>query len=413
MRTKRIISSVADSKDTTRVILGVTGGIAAFKSINILRALKKRGFEVIVVPTSSALKIVGKKTFEALSSNPVYFDTFECGKGYSHIDLATWADLILIAPATANTIAKIASGIADNLLLTTLLASKSPIVLAPAMHTNMYLNDATQENINILRARGMKIIEPDVGELSHGDCGLGRLPDEDIIVQEALNVLTDKDFKNFNVLITAGGTKEYIDPVRFIANNSSGKQGFALADHLYSRGANVTVIAGSVEKTFLNRKYKIITVETAQQMHDEVCRQYDSSDMIIMCAAVADWKVENPSESKIKKDNNSNSMVLRLVKNPDILKEISEKNNSTGCEKIIVGFAAETGDSELIIKYAKEKIKRKKCDFIIVNPVGENIGFNSTNNTIYILSKDGRISDKFVGNKNYIAKIIIDYIFRV
>ncbi|QPK94616.1 bifunctional phosphopantothenoylcysteine decarboxylase/phosphopantothenate--cysteine ligase CoaBC [Actinomyces sp. zg-332] len=395
---------------TARIILGVTGGIAAFKSLNILRQLKKQGHEVVVVPTENALKMVGETSFRALSDNPVSHDIFEHVPNYGHIELANWADLIIIAPATANFIAKMASGVADDLLSAILLATSKPISVAPAMHTNMYEHPATKRNIKTLKQFGINIIDSVVGELTNGDIGKGRLADENYIVEQSLATLYDKDYTDKRILITAGGTKEYIDPVRFISNSSSGKQGIAIAKQAQKRGAKVTLLACNIKDDLLSdisNDISILKVETASDLYDRVLEQYDDHDIIVMCAAVSDWTVKSPSDTKIKKQHDIDEMNLTLVKTKDILKEVSLKN-SLDKQKVIVGFAAETGDEETILSYGREKISRKNCDLLVINPVGKSQGFDKDTNSVYIINKEGEVLSQNNSTKTNIATTILD-----
>lgn len=405
--------------DTARIILGVTGGIAAFKSLNVLRQLKKLGHEVIVIPTENALKMVGKTSFESLSGHSVSSNIFEHEKGYGHIELSNWADLFIICPTTANFISKMAIGSVDDLLSATLIATKKPILIAPAMHTNMYEHPATQNNLKILSERGIHIIGPAIGELTNGDIGKGRLVDEELIVETALGLIVKKDLLGKKILITAGGTKEYIDQVRCITNSSSGKQGIALATQSKKRGAEVTVVSCNINKELLPKNIEIKHVVTAQQLYSEVIEHYEKYDVIIMCAAVSDWTVKNPSKIKLKKDKNIEEINLSLVKTKDILKTLCQKNierkkliekETIENKKIIVGFAAETGDQKQIIEYAKQKIVNKQCDFLVLNPVGKNKAFGKDTNHIYIINKQGEILFEEKGSKIYLADKILDTI---
>lgn len=408
--------------NTTRIILGVTGGIAAFKSVTILRILKKKGYDVVVVPTDNALKMVGKKTFEALSENPVSTSVFEAEKGFGHIELAD-SDLLLIVPATANFIAKMSSGIADDLLSNIFLATHAPTIIAPAMHTNMFNHFTTQKNLSYLKKNGVHVLEPVTGQLSNTDVGKGRLQDEQVIADYAISVLqasncADASFEfcsdsqlvaklsGKSILITGGGTREYIDPVRFITNSSSGKQALALAEVAHKAGAKVHFIAANIPEEKFDLDYRVTHVVTAEEMAKAVADNFADCDITIMCAAVSDWKVENFSEVKLKKV--SDKMQLELVQTTDILKEISELNHSRNLQKLIVGFAAETGDNKTILEYAKDKIKKKKCDLLVLNPVGTDLGFNKDENTVSIIDNNLQILAQMSGSKLQVAQKILE-----
>ena len=387
------------------IILGICGGIAAYKSPYIVRFLKKMGADVHVVMTSSAQSFIGKLTLEAISENPVHTDLFADSKNpISHISLATHADAIVIAPATANTIAKITHGIADNLLTSTILAATCPIFIAPAMNSNMYNNIATQNNIKILKERNFQFIGPIKGLLACGINDIGKMSEPDEIanfINQYFSKPQDLSLKGKNIVITAGPTIEPIDPVRYISNKSSGKMGYALATQAQKLGANVTLISGPVtlEKP---QNSTLINVKTADEMLQAVNDNLNNCDIFIACAAVADYRSKTVSSNKIKKENNE-ELTIKLVKNPDILKSVgfSEKR-----PPIVIGFAAETNNLE---ENALKKLQNKGADFIILNDVSQNnIGFNSDNNKVTIYNKKGGKIDLEISSKSLIAQQILE-----
>ena len=384
------------------ILIGITGGIAAYKICSLIRLYKKSGANVRVVVTPSALNFVTKLTLQTLSNNEVYVENFEIDEYKpGHISLCDEADIFVIAPATANTISKIANGICDNLLLSTACAFKKPILIAPAMNTGMWENTFVQENIKKLLDNGYYILNPESGFLACGTNGTGRMVEIEDIYEKTSEILSQKKIlKNKKILITAGGTKEKIDPVRFITNCSSGKMGLALADCAYEMGADVTLIS-----TFeTNKAYKNIVVESAQEMEKAVKSKLGEQDCVIMAAAVADYRIKEYSEQKIKK-NNEDFLTLNLIKNPDILKEISSIN----CKAKIVGFCAE---SENLLENAKEKIRKKGCDFLVANDISrKDIGFSSNLNEVYILDKNLKISHIERDTKFNIAKKILEKVF--
>lgn len=384
------------------ILIGITGGIAAYKICSLIRLYKKAGANVRVVMTPSALNFVTKLTLQTLSDNEVYVENFEIEEYKpGHISLCDEADIMVIAPATANTISKIANGICDNLLTSTVCAFSKPVIIAPAMNTNMWNNPFVQENLKKLENYGFNILNPESGFLACGTNGTGRMVEVEDIFEKTSQVFAQKQvLKDKKILITAGGTKEKIDPVRYITNCSSGKMGIALADCAYNMGAEVTLVS-----TFkIDKPYKNIVTETAQDMEKVVKAELVNQDCIIMAAAVADWKVKDYSEQKIKKTS-ENSMVLELVKNPDILKEISALKTKTK----IVGFCAE---SENLLENAKIKIASKGCDYLVANDISrKDIGFSSDMNEVYILDKNQNISHINISTKQEIAKKILEKIF--
>jgi len=384
------------------ILIGITGGIAAYKICSLIRLYKKAGANVRVIMTPSAENFVTKLTLQTLSNNEVYIDHFNIDQYKpEHISLCDEADICIVAPATANTISKIANGICDNLLCSTLCAFTKPILIAPAMNTGMWNNVFVQENISKLAKNGYHIINPENGYLACGTNGVGRMAEVEDIFEKTSEILAQKQIlKGKRILITAGGTKEKIDPVRYISNYSSGKMGIALADIAHQMGAEVTLVS-----TFnLNKSYKNIVTESAQEMEKTVKYELKKQDCVIMAAAVADYRIANYSEQKIKKTNDD-CITLSLIKNPDILKEIS----ATESNAIIVGFCAE---SENLIENAKTKILAKGCDYLIANDISrKDIGFSSDLNEVYILDKNLKISHIEKDTKLNIAKKILEKIF--
>lgn len=380
-----------------KILLGISGGIAAYKSCEIIRKLQQKGAIVKVIPTPNALNFITTTTLSALSHNEVHFDTFDKQNNQiNHIDLANWADLIVIAPATANTIAKINYGIADNLLTNIILASKSPLLIAPAMNENMYTNKATTKNIQDLKDKGVLFEGPNNGYQACGINGIGRMSDPQDIVKRIEFLLIKKI--NKKVVITAGPTIEQIDPVRFISNFSSGKMGYSLAEASINNGLDVTLISGPTNLPPPNG-VTFIQVYSAQDMLNAAKENIINAHCFIGCAAVADYKIKNYSQQKIKKENNIDELTINLIKNPDIISEISKSNIYT------VGFAAET---ENVIEHAKKKIQIKNLDMIIANDVSnKNIGFGSDNNKVTIILKDGKEQDIPIMNKKDLANVII------
>ena len=370
----------------SRIVVGVAGGIAAYKSCDLIRKLKELGHSVKVVPTPSALKFVGAATFEALSGEPVSSTVWERVDEVAHIEIGRAADLVIIAPATANTIARLAQGTADDLLSATVLVTKAPVIVCPAMHSDMWLNEAVQDNLEMLKQRQFHVIPPAVGRLTGSDSGVGRLPEVTEIIEESLAFLQgSKIFADTRMLITAGGTREPIDPVRFIGNRSSGRQGIAIAKAAALQGAQVTLIACNIENALLanlSSRISVLKVETSKQLKDTVDSEIQAAKIVIMAAAVADFRTKNVAESKIKKDESNN--ILELVATTDILEGILKNRQA---HQFIVGFAAETGDSIEIENYAKRKFERKPVDLLVVNDVSEGKVFGSLTNKAFFLCK--------------------------
>ena len=387
------------------VVVGVTGGIAAYKAVAVIRALVLEGHDVHVVATDAALRFVGKPTLEAISRNPVHTDLYEGVAQVRHVAIGQAADLIVVAPATANSIAKIATGLADDLLGNTILASTAPLVLAPAMHTEMWANPATAANIQTLRARGVAIVGPAVGQLTGSDVGAGRMAEPDEIVAAVGAALRPQDLAGRRVLVTAGGTREALDPVRFLGNRSSGRQGVAIAAAAASRGANVTLLAANLEIP-VPAGISVTHVGSAAELSDAATAAAPHSDVVIMAAAVADYRPESIAESKIKKDDAGDRLTLELVKNPDILAGLSTSRRPG---QIVVGFAAETEpDDTALLELGRAKILRKGSDYLVLNRVGWSEGFSTTDNTIVVVNQAGDIVMEASGSKASVAHRILD-----
>lgn len=367
-----------------KVLVGVTGGIAAYKAADLVSRLVKQGIQVQVIMTENAARFISPLTFEALSGRPVWLDEFSTAGGLSvpHVQLAGEADLFVIVPATANTVAKLAWGMADNLLSAVALVYNKTLLIAPAMNTNMYHHPALQENLKILKSRGVCVIEPDSGRLACGATGPGKLaPVEEIVALVQWHLFQPKKLLGKKVVVTAGGTRENIDPVRYIGNRSSGKMGFALAQAAWLRGAEVVLIAGPVGLTPPSQ-VAFYPVESAREMREVVLQHYDEAHIVVKAAAVADYRVVDPGTQKIKK--REQDLELVLTKNPDILRELGEKKR----HQVLVGFAAET---EELLDNAQEKLVKKNLDLIVANDVTrQDAGFNVDTNEVTLLFPDGR-----------------------
>jgi phosphopantothenoylcysteine decarboxylase/phosphopantothenate--cysteine ligase len=386
-----------------KLLLGVSGGISAYKSCDLLRRLQEQGFIIDVVPTSASLNFVGKSTWEALSGRKVLTDLWSEVEKVPHISMAKENDLIVIAPTTADLLAKLASGRADDLLTNIVLASTAPKILVPAMHTEMWLNPATVANVKTLQERGFVVVAPDEGRMTGSDVGIGRYPEVNKII-EIINLTAHitADLAGKKLLITAGGTREPIDPIRFIGNRSSGRQGFALAAAAASRGAQVHLIAANTDLPVIEG-VTMTSVETADQMAAVLEYEFSECDALIMSAAVADAKVANYSDQKIKKENLD---VVSFSKNPDILKNLSEKKKPG---QVIVGFAAETiaGLSELQ-KRGEEKLASKSLDLIYVNNVSDGAVFGSENTQGLIIDKNHNVIKVPQISKDTLSDILLD-----
>jgi phosphopantothenoylcysteine decarboxylase/phosphopantothenate--cysteine ligase len=388
------------------IVVGITGGIAAYKAVGVVRAFVLAGHSVQVVATDAALRFVGKPTLEAISRNPVHTDLYEGVAEVRHVAIGQAADLIVVAPATANFIAQLAGGFAADLLGNTILASTAPIVIAPAMHTEMWQNAATVANVALLRERGIHIVGPGVGQLTGRDSGPGRMSEPEEIVAAALGVLAPRgDLAGRRIVVTAGGTREPLDPVRFIGNRSSGKQGVALALAAAARGAEVTLIGANLEIAPPSH-VEVLHVTTTLELSDAVHAAASSADVVIMAAAVADYRPESVADSKIKKETQGERMQLTLVRNPDILHDLSSARRN---DQVIVGFAAETEtDRAALLELGRAKIARKGCDYLVLNSVGWTSGFATDGNTVIVLDRGGDIVGEATGSKTSVADRILD-----
>lgn len=414
-----------------RIVLGVTGGIAGYKAALLLRLFTESGHDVTVVPTSAALEFVGAPTWEALSGKPVQTGVFENVHAVPHVKLGQSADLVVVAPATADLLAKAACGMANDLLTNTLLTARCPVVMAPAMHTEMWLHPATQANVATLRERGVTIVEPASGRLTGADTGPGRLPDPDVIYEAALAAAasgTRRDgaekvpvareqgpLAGRTVLVTAGGTREAIDPVRYLGNRSSGKMGFAIAAAAADLGAKVTLVTTVTPPADVASRVDVVMVEGARAMREKVLEA--EPDLLVMAAAVADFRPSEVATSKIKKTHGAgddSAPVITLVRNPDILAEAvaqrDAKADSEARRRVIVGFAAETGDADGdVLFHARAKLVRKGCDVLVANEVGDGVTFGQDESTAHLLRAD---SDEVVtvgpAPKSHIAAAVVD-----
>ncbi|MFJ3838478.1 bifunctional phosphopantothenoylcysteine decarboxylase/phosphopantothenate--cysteine ligase CoaBC [Streptomyces sp. NPDC090054] len=391
-----------------KVVLGVSGGIAAYKACELLRRLTESGHDVRVVPTAASLNFVGEATWAALSGNPASTQVWETVHEVPHVRIGQSADLVVVAPATADMLAKAAHGLADDLLTNTLLTARCPVVFAPAMHTEMWEHPATQDNVATLRRRGALVIEPAVGRLTGRDTGKGRLPDPEEIFEVCRTVLargvTEPDLAGRHVVISAGGTREPLDPVRFLGNRSSGKQGYALARTAVARGARVTLIAANTALPD-PAGADVVRVGTALQLREAVLEAAADADAVVMAAAVADFRPARYADGKIKKQDGREPEPVALVRNPDVLAEISAERATAG--QIVVGFAAETDD---VLANGRAKLRRKGCDLLVVNEVGETKTFGSEENEAVILASDGTETPVPHGPKEALAEMIWDQV---
>ncbi|MBZ5741306.1 bifunctional phosphopantothenoylcysteine decarboxylase/phosphopantothenate--cysteine ligase CoaBC [Nocardioides mangrovi] len=400
-----------------RVVLGVAGGIAAYKAAELLRRFTESGHDVTVVPTASALEFVGAPTWAALSGKPVATDVWSGVHEVPHVRIGQQADLVVVAPATADLLAKATHGLADDLLTNTLLTARCPVVFAPAMHTEMWEHPATRANVATLRERGVLVIEPAEGRLTGKDTGKGRLPEPQEIFETCREVLVrgaagapSADLAGRHVVVSAGGTREYLDPVRFLGNRSSGLQGYALARAAAARGAEVTLIAANV--TLADPAgVKVVRVETTAQLRDAVVAASLAADAVVMAAAPADFRPTDVSDAKIKKAADGSAPAITLAQNPDILHEIS--TDRSRADSVIVGFAAETGDDTgSVLDLARVKLARKGCDLLVVNDVSGGAVFGSADNEAVILGADGATVDVPHGSKSALAHVIWDEVSR-
>jgi phosphopantothenoylcysteine decarboxylase/phosphopantothenate--cysteine ligase len=390
------------------VVVGITGGIAAYKAVGVVRSLVLAGHDVHVVATENALRFVGRPTLEAISRNLVHSELYEGVAEVRHVAIGQAADLIVIAPATANTIAKLAGGFADDLLGNTILASTAPVVIAPAMHTEMWQHPATVANVATLRARGVTVVGPASGQLTGADSGPGRMAEPDVIVSAALAAVADprsRDLAGRRVLVTAGGTREPLDPVRFIGNRSSGRQGVAIAIAAAARGADVTLIAANLEIA-APQSIAVQRVGSTMELADAVTTAARAADVVIMAAAVADYRPETVADAKIKKEVQGDVLDLRLIKNPDILAGLADSRLPG---QVIIGFAAETEpDRSALLELGRAKIRRKGSDYLVINRVGWSEGFATEGNTVVVVDKAGDIVAEASGSKQSVADRILD-----
>ncbi|MFF0201489.1 bifunctional phosphopantothenoylcysteine decarboxylase/phosphopantothenate--cysteine ligase CoaBC [Streptomyces sp. NPDC005017] len=395
--------------DKPKVVLGVSGGIAAYKACELLRRLTESGHDVRVVPTASALHFVGEATWSALSGNPVSTEVWDAVHEVPHVRIGQHADLVVVAPATADMLAKAAHGLADDLLTNTLLTARCPVVFAPAMHTEMWEHPATQENVATLRRRGAVVIEPAVGRLTGVDTGKGRLPDPGEIFEVCRRVLArgaaEPDLRGRHVVVSAGGTREPLDPVRFLGNRSSGKQGYALARTAAARGARVTLVAANTVGLPDPAGVDVVPVGTAVQLREAVLKAAADADAVVMAAAVADFRPAAYAAGKIKKKDGQEPEPVALVRNPDVLAEISAERARPG--QVIVGFAAETDD---VLANGRAKLERKGCDLLVVNEVGERKTFGSEENEAVVLGADGSETAVPRGPKEALADTVWDLV---
>ena len=414
-----------------RIVLGVGGGIAAYKVASLLRLFTEAGHDVTVIPTEAATRFVGVATWEALSGHPVSNSVFDDVHTVNHVRLGHEAELIVVAPATADLLARAATGQANDLLSNTLLmAGGCPVLMAPAMHTEMWQHPATQANVETLRSRGVTVLEPASGRLTGSDSGPGRLPEPEAIFEAALALAgapavpataplpaSDAAFSSppsplagLTVTISAGGTREPLDPVRFLGNRSSGKQGVALAAAARDAGARVRLLAAHMDVP-PPAGVDVVKVETALELREAALHAAADSDVIIMAAAVADFRPADVSGTKIKKRDDVDDPVITLVRNPDILRELVEVRDVASRDQLIVGFAAETGDADGdVLEYAAAKLRRKACDLLVVNHVGKDKVFGEDTNSVVILSRSGSEPQEASGSKSDVAAAVIDRI---
>lgn len=397
-----------------RIVLGVSAGIAAYKSVLLLRLLREAGHHVDVIPTGNVAQFVGNATFEALSGNPVTSSVFDAVDTVNHVRLGQQADLVLVVPATADLLAKATAGIADDLLTGTLLATRAPVVMAPAMHTEMWQHPATVDNVATLRARGVHVIEPAVGRLTGKDSGPGRLPEPEEIFEQIQVHLSEPVLTGRRVLITAGGTREPLDPVRYLGNRSSGRQGVALAQAARDAGAEVTLIATHLE---VPAPYgvKLVQASSALELREAVFAHAEGQDVLIMNAAVADFRPASIESAKIKKRDDASAPSIELLRNPDILAEVVAARGRNGrLPALIVGFAAETGDAEgSVLEYGRAKLAKKGCELLVVNEVGAAKTFGAETNEATILFADGRKPVPAAGSKLAVARTVINQLAAV
>ncbi len=397
------------------VVVGITGGIAAYKAVGVVRGLVLLGHDVHVVPTEAALRFVGKPTLEAVSRNPVTSDLYDGVSEVRHVALGQKADLIVVAPATAHTLAAMALGLSDDLLGTTILASRAPLVVAPAMHTEMWQHPATQANAALLRSRGATLVGPTSGRLTGTDSGPGRMAEVEDVIAAALAAVRPggRDLEGRRVVVSAGGTREPLDPVRFLGNRSSGRQGVALAVAARDRGADVVLVAAHLEVA-APAGVRVVPVSTALELSDAMVREAEDADVVIMAAAVADYRPVAVSAGKIKKEQAGDALSVELVRNPDVLQRLAAdaaEPRADGTRRVVVGFAAETEeDPAELLRIGREKLARKGCDLLVLNRVGWSQGFATEGNTITVLGRSGDTLAEASGSKEQVAHRILDVV---
>lgn len=390
------------------VVVGVTGGIAAYKTVGLVRLLVKAGHDVHVVPTDDALRFVGLPTWEAISRNPVTTSVHEDVARVRHVSLGQSADLVIVAPATANTLASMTAGLASDLLGTTLLATTAPVVVAPAMHTEMWRHPATVHNMDVLRARGVHVVGPADGALTGGDSGPGRMSEPEEIVTAALALVErPRDLSGLSVLVSAGGTREPIDPVRFLGNRSSGRQGVAIARAAADRGATVTLVAAHLDADVRpDPRVEVISVGTADELGRAMDATSPDADVVIMAAAVADYSVATVSEHKLRKQDTPGGLTLELIENRDIVAGLVAARRPG---QTIVAFAAETVDSQdELVERARAKAARKGVDLLAANAVGWTSGFETADNSLTIIGRDGEVVGEASGSKAETSDALLD-----
>jgi len=389
-----------------RIVLGVSGGIAAYKAVLLLRLLREAGHDVRVVPTRAALEFVGRPTWEALSGQSVTTEVFEDVDQVAHVAIGQDADLVVVAPATADLLARAATGRADDLLTATLLVTRAPVLLAPAMHTEMWQHPATVANVATLRERGIHVLDPASGRLTGTDTGPGRLPEPDEIAAAALALVATGDLAGRHVVVSAGGTREPLDPVRYLGNRSSGRQGVALAAAAAARGAQVTLVGANLSVP-APAGVELVTVGTAAELREAVRAAAKVADVVVMAAAVADYRPVNPAGTKLKKTGAPPT--IELVETVDILAELGHERLREA--QVIVGFAAETGDENAsVLEHGRAKARRKGADLLVVNAVGDGQGFGTADNAVTILDGTGEIVAEAAGSKDVVAHAVWDVV---
>ncbi|MEZ0492987.1 bifunctional phosphopantothenoylcysteine decarboxylase/phosphopantothenate--cysteine ligase CoaBC [Kineococcus sp. TBRC 1896] len=396
-----------------RVVLGVAGGIAAYKAALLLRELSESGHDVTVVPTAASERFVGRATWEALSGKPVATDVWTHADEVPHVRLGRHADLVVVAPATADLLARAAHGLADDLLTNVLLTATCPVLLAPAMHTEMWLNPAVQANVALLRSRGVTVLDPASGRLTGADSGPGRLPEPADVAAACRRLLGSgsrpRDLAGRRVVVSAGGTREPLDPVRFLGNRSSGRQGVALAAAAAARGAHVTLVAAHVEVP-APAAVDVVPVQTAAELAEAVHSRAAAADVVVMAAAVADFRPSARASAKIKKsDDPSRDPVVVLERTPDVLAGLVADRARSGAGTVLVGFAAETGDETgSVLDHGRAKLARKGCDLLVLNEVGEGKGFAAPTNAVVVLGRDGSEREVAETSKDVVADAVWD-----